>query len=63
MFTRGLYVFKRDIELGNAHAQALFDRIPAKKRADVPRAFSDHAVHEDEVGLPPPTVKLIRRVG
>ena len=62
MSTRGLYVFKHDSELGNAHAHALFDRITAKKTADVPRAFSDYAVTVDETGLPA-AVKLIRRVG
>lgn len=29
MATRGLYVFKHDSELGNAHAHALFDRLSA----------------------------------
>src|SRR5574338_982044 len=31
MATRGLFVFKHDSELGNAHAHALFDRITVKR--------------------------------
>ena len=62
MSTRGLYVFQHDSELGNAHAHALFDRVTAKRVADVPRAFSDYAVTVDEADMPP-AVKLIRRVG
>ncbi len=62
MSTRGLYVFKHDSELGNAHAHALFDRITVKKTTDVPRAFSDYAVNVDDAGLPA-AVRLIRRVG
>ena len=62
MSTRGLYVFKHDSELGNAHAHALFDRVTVKKKIDTPRAFSDYAVQVDETDLPT-AVKLIRRVG
>jgi CRISPR-associated protein Csd2 len=62
MSTRGLYVFKHDSELGNAHAHALFDRISVKKTVDVPRAYSDYTVQVDEVGMPA-AVKLLRRVG
>ncbi len=63
MATRGLYVFKHDSELGNAHAHALFDRIGIKRKADadVPRGFSDYQVTVDDVGLPP-GVTLIKRV-
>ena len=32
MSTRGLYVFKHESELGNAHAHALFDRIAIKRK-------------------------------
>ena len=62
MSTRGLYVFQHDSELGNAHAHALFDRITARKKVEVPRDFADYEVSIDEVGLPP-AVKLLRRMG
>ena len=44
MATRGLYVFKHDSELGNAHAHSLFDRIKIKRKddVDVPRTFGDY---------------------
>jgi len=63
MATRGLYVFKHDSELGNAHAHALFDRISIKRKADVevPRSFSDYEVTVDDATLPP-GVTLIKRV-
>lgn len=63
MSTRGLYVFKHDSELGNAHAHALFDRISIKRKADadVPRSFTDYEVTVDDAALPP-GVTLIRRV-
>jgi len=63
MATRGLFVFKHDSELGNAHAHALFDRVKVSRKSgvDVPRAFTDYDVTIDEVGMPA-GVKLIRRV-
>jgi CRISPR-associated protein Csd2 len=63
MATRGLYVFKHDSELGNAHAHALFERIKIKRKddVDVPRSFGDYEVSVDEAGLPA-GVSLIRRV-
>ena len=63
MSTRGLYVFKHDSELGNAHAHALFDRIKIKRKdgVEVPRAFADYEVSVAEDDLPP-GVTLIRRV-
>ncbi|NJA88084.1 type I-C CRISPR-associated protein Cas7/Csd2 [Rhodocyclus tenuis] len=63
MATRGLYVFKHDSELGNAHAHALFDRITIKRKDDVevPRSFGDYEVSVDEAGLPA-GVSLIKRV-
>lgn len=61
MSTRGLYVFKHDSELGNAHAHKLFDRIKAKKKVDVPRNFSDYEVNADQSDLPV-GVSLIRIV-
>jgi CRISPR-associated protein Csd2 len=64
MSTRGLYVFKHDSELGNAHAHALFDRISIKRKddVDVPRSFGDYVVSVDDASLPN-CVSLIRRVG
>lgn len=62
MSTRGLYVFRHDSELGNAHAHALFDLIQARKTAEVPRAFSDYQVTVNEAGIPT-GVQLIRRLG
>jgi CRISPR-associated protein Csd2 len=63
MATRGLYVFKHDSELGNAHAHALFDRVVITRKAgvDVPRSFGDYEVSVDEAGLPV-GVTLVKRV-
>ena len=63
MATRGLYVFKHDSELGNAHAHSLFDRVKIKRKDDVdePRSFGDYEVSLDEAGLPA-GVTLIKRV-
>ena len=54
MATRGLYVFKHDSELGNAHAHALFDRIKVERKdgVEVARSFSDYTVNIDETALP-----------
>lgn len=62
MATRGLYVFKHDSELGNAHAHELFKRITAAPLTDIPRAFEDYAVTVNDADLPG-GVTLIRRVG
>lgn len=64
MATRGLYVFKHDSELGNAHAHALFDRIQVKRKdgVEVPRSFSDYEVTVDETNMPA-GVTLIPKVG
>ena len=62
MSTRGLYVFKHESELGNAPAHALFERVSAVKKVEVPRNFSDYEVAVNESDLPQ-QVKLIRRVG
>ncbi|KJS71784.1 MAG: CRISPR-associated protein Csh2 [Comamonadaceae bacterium BICA1-1] len=59
MSTRGLYVFKHDSELGNAHAHKLFERIKVTKKVDVPRNFSDYEVRIDESDMPA-GVRLIR---
>lgn len=63
MATRGLFVFKHDSELGNAHAHALFDRITVKRRdgVEVPRSFGDYEVSVNEENMPS-GVRLIRRV-
>jgi CRISPR-associated protein Csd2 len=61
MSTRGLYVFKHDSELGNAHAHKLFERVKVKKTADVPRSFSDYGVEVDESDMPA-GVTLLRKV-
>ena len=56
MTTRGLYVFKHDLKLGNARAYSLFEHIQAKLKdgASVPRDFADYNVlvddHEMAVG-------------
>lgn len=47
MANRGLYVFKHDSELGNAHAHALFDRLAVTRSsgADEPaRDFGAYSV-------------------
>lgn len=64
MATRGLYVFKHDNLLGNAHAHDLFDLIKVCRKAgvDVPRCFTDYEITIDETALPA-GVELIRRVG
>ena len=64
MSTRGLYVFKHDSELGNAHALALFDRIKIKRKdgVEVPRAFADYEVSVADGDLPA-GVSLIRQIG
>ncbi|MBK7662056.1 MAG: type I-C CRISPR-associated protein Cas7/Csd2 [Sterolibacteriaceae bacterium] len=64
MATRGLYVFKHDSELGNAHAHALFDRVQIKRNegVEVPRNFADYRVSVDAENLPA-GVTLIPRVG
>ena len=63
MATRGLYVFKHDSELGNAHAHALFDRIKIERKegVEVPRHFADYTVNIDEAALPT-GVTLTKRV-
>ena len=63
MSTRGLYVFKHDSELGNAHAHALFERIAIARKAgvEVPRSFGDYEVTINEADMPA-GVSLIKRV-
>ncbi len=54
MAARGLYVFKHDSQLGNAHAHSLFARIQPKRKEDtaVPRDFDDYHVLIDKENLP-----------
>ena len=49
MATRGLYVFKHESELGNAHAHALFDRLKVRPKApgEVARSFDAYTVAFD----------------
>lgn len=63
MSTRGLFVFKHDSELGNAHAHSLFDRIQVKRKSgvEVARSFADYEIAVDEANMPA-GVTLIRRV-
>ena len=62
MSTHGLYVFKHDSALGNAHAHDLFKRVTAKKRIETPRDFADYEVSVDDANIPA-NVVLQRKVG
>lgn len=64
MATRGLYIFRHDSKLGNAHAHDLFERIALARKPDVtvPRDFTDYDVNVNADDLPQ-GVGLIRRVG
>ena len=64
MATRGLYVFKHESKLGNAHAHDLFERIALVRKAgvDIPRDIGDYVVTVRDSGLPQ-GVDLIRRIG
>lgn len=63
MATRGLFVFKHDSELGNAHAHALFDRVKINRKdgVEVARNFSDYEIRIDEANMPA-GVMLERRI-
>lgn len=54
MFKRRLIIFKHDSPLGNAHAHELFERVAARKKADVaiPRSFSDYEITVNTTALP-----------
>lgn len=54
MITRGLYVFKHDLELGNASAHSLFERIQVKRKdtTEVARSFGDYDVAILDSDLP-----------
>ncbi|MCX7060469.1 MAG: type I-C CRISPR-associated protein Cas7/Csd2 [Gammaproteobacteria bacterium] len=64
MATRGLYVFKHESKLGNAHAHALFERVDARLRDGVtaPRSFKDYVVTVNDADLPS-GVTLLRILG
>lgn len=64
MATRGLYVFKHESKLGNAHAHELFERVDARLRDGVtaPRSFKDYVINVNETALPA-GVTLQRKVG
>lgn len=64
MATRGLYVFKHESKLGNAHAHELFERVDASLRDGVvaPRSFKDYVVTVNDAALPS-GVTLLRKVG
>ncbi|MFO1321040.1 MAG: type I-C CRISPR-associated protein Cas7/Csd2 [Burkholderiales bacterium] len=58
MATRGLYVFKHDSELGNAHAHALFERLKVApvEPGSIARGFDAYAVTFDGHHLDPGAV-------
>ena len=64
MTTRGLYVFKHDSQLGNAHAHDLFVRIQPELKDDVlvPRDFDNYHISVDKENLPT-GINLTRLVG
>lgn len=64
MATRGLYVFKHDSELGNAHAHSLLARIEPKLKdgVTVPRDFGNYTVKINDDDLPK-GVTLERKAG
>ena len=64
MSTRGLYVFKHDSQLGNAHAHDLFARVQPELKNDVlvPRDFNNYRVSVNDENLPS-GVSLTRLVG
>ncbi len=63
MTTRGLYVFKHENKLGNAHSHKLFERIRPHLNisGSVPRSFEDYKVEVNGDNLPN-GVELIRVV-
>ena len=63
MNARGLYVFRHESKLGNAHAHSLFDRVQSEL-IDVskpPRDFNDYRISVDEESMPG-GVELIQRI-
>lgn len=64
MSTRGLYVFRHDSKLGNAHAHRLFDAVGVERNGNSgpARKFSDFAVTVDDTAIPD-GVRLERHIG
>ncbi len=64
MTTRGLYIFKHNSRLGNAHAHRLFTCIQPKRKESVivPRDFEDYNISINKKNLPS-DVNLIPQVG
>lgn len=64
MTTRGLYVFKHDSALGNAHAHSLFERIQPRLKdgITVPRDFVNYEITVNDADMPK-GVSLLRMVG
>jgi CRISPR-associated protein Csd2 len=54
MTTQGLYVFKHNSKLGNAHAHTLFSLVQFDRKRDVavPRDFSDYSVSVSKDKIP-----------
>lgn len=68
MATRGLYIFKHDLELGNAPAHKLFDLIQVRRSNGdngPPRGFGDYSVKPPDEGPIKgfPGVTFIKKVG
>lgn len=63
MATRGLYVFKHDSLLGNAHANKLFEHIAVniKDKNKPPRDFADYIINVDKSDMPA-GVEMITRI-
>jgi CRISPR-associated protein Csd2 len=63
MTARGLYIFKHNSVLGNAHAHTLFECIDAKLKDESkpPREFKDYQISIDKSGIPD-GVELICRI-
>lgn len=62
MQMQGLYVFRHENPLGNAHSGKLFSRVRPSANRETPRDFSHYDVDVDEAGLPD-GVSLVRLVG
>lgn len=63
MTTRGLYIFKHDSHLGNAHAHELFNRVVVRRtdRARPPRSFKDdYEVSVDRAEMPVAVELIVR---
>ncbi|MDD9859203.1 MAG: type I-C CRISPR-associated protein Cas7/Csd2 [Nitrospira sp.] len=68
MTTRGLYIFKHDSELGNAHAHRLFDLIQigrANGNDDPPRSVHNYSIQTPDEGPVRdfPGITFIKKVG